>query len=84
MNRLLKLVLLLTIFANSAIYAENIVSPTNLKNKTVDFHAHPVTQEFREGINYLGIDVIKEVFKGLNVYRLKLNSMVAVITFKRD
>ena len=32
----------------------------NLKNKTVDFHAHPVTSEFRDGIKELGIDVIKE------------------------
>ena len=31
-----------------------------INNKTVDFHAHPVTNEFRDGIKELGIDVIKE------------------------
>lgn len=50
----------LTLISINSLNAESILHSFNLKNKTVDFHAHPVTQEFRDGIKTLKIDVIKE------------------------
>ncbi len=50
----------LTLISINSLYAESICNFFKLKNKTVDFHAHPVTQEFRDGIKTLKIDVIKE------------------------
>ena len=53
------ILVLFTLLAVSSAYSQSKTS-FNLNNKTVDFHAHPVTSEFRDGIKELGIDVIKE------------------------
>ena len=52
--------LFLALISINSLYAEELNHKFSIKGKTVDFHAHPVTKEFREGINKLGIDVIKE------------------------